>query len=244
MGIRDLEIHSLQRSEHALTRERFDNRGTASRYAEAKNARSTWKNRRELQCIAEALTGTPPGSRVLDLPTGTGRLLPMLLARGFQVLAADYSEHMLGEARAYCRLANCDAERDGRIEFARLDVMSTGLPDRSIDVTICNRLLHHYPSNGIRRRVLGELARITRERIIVSYFSNVAVSAVRFHFKQWLWHRVPTDRIPIWPEVMTRDAEFAGLTVQRVLPVRFGFSPQTYVLLQHAGDGTCPGSAS
>lgn len=220
-------------NEHVSTRERFDTEQVASRYAQGKNLRVTSKNRREMQCIEAALADIPSDSRVLDLPTGTGRLLPMLLGRGYRVLAGDYSEHMLNEARRHCEAVAPDALAAGdRIEFSKLDVMQTGLPDNAVDVVICNRLIHHYPTSELRRQALAELGRVASRRLIVSYFSNVALSAARFHLKNRLLNRKPNDRIPIWPSVMAADVRAAGLEVCRTLPVRFGLSPQTYLVLE------------
>ncbi len=220
------------KNEHVATRERFDTERVASRYAQGKNQRITWKNRLEMTRIEQALEDLPADSRVLDLPTGTGRLLPMLLGRGYRVLAGDYSEHMLGQARNHCGTVVPDWPAvSGRIEFEKLDVMATGLPDGAVDAVICNRLLHHYPTSELRRQALAELARICRGRIIVSYFSNLALSAARFHLKNFLLRRHPNDRVPIWPSTMAADVEAAGLNIARTLPVRYGFSPQTYLVL-------------
>jgi len=226
-------VDTTDKNEHVATRERFDTEQVASRYAQGKNQRVTAKNRLEMARIEAALAGVASGSRVLDLPTGTGRLLPMLLGRGYRVLAGDYSEHMLGQAKKHCETTVSDwASASGRIEFAKLDVMATGLPDGAMDAVICNRLLHHYPTSELRCRALTELARISSGPVIVSYFSNVAFSAARFHLKNFLLRRHPNDRVPIWPAVMADDVAAAGLTIRRTLPVRYGFSPQTYLVLE------------
>jgi len=102
-------------------------------------------------------------------------------------------------------------------------------------VTISNRLFHHYPTAELRRRALAELARVTNDRIIVSYFSNVALSALRFHAKNLLLNRKPNDRVPIWPAVFAADIAAVGLRVKAAFPVRYGLSPQTYLWLQKAG---------
>lgn len=220
---------------HVNTRERFDSASVASRYAAGKNIRVTRKNRQEMARIEAALEGIPAGASILDLPTGTGRLLSLLLGNGYEVLAADYSEHMLTQARRYCESLDLPAEQKDRVQFRKMDVMETGLPDSSVDVVICNRLLHHYPDRETRRQALAELARIARQRVIVSYFSNLSLSAARFHLKNRLLRRQPDDRIPIWPSVMHADVASVGLTVRRTLPVRFGLSPQTYLVLSLDG---------
>ncbi len=127
---------------HRNIRERFDQPTVASSYRSKKNHRQNAKNRRELKRIEEALLGVPQGSKVLDLPTGTGRLVPMLYAKGFDVVAADYSTHMLSQAKSYWSEFEGDqqAGEDRAVEFRQEDVMNTSFSDKSIDVTICNRL--------------------------------------------------------------------------------------------------------
>ena len=103
------------------TVQRFDNPQSAHKYAAsltgtpkheretgppmgcAISANGTPKHERETGCIMKLLAGLPAGANVLDLPCGTGRLLPLLVGAGFQVTAADSSGHMLDLARQHCR---------------------------------------------------------------------------------------------------------------------------------------------
>lgn len=214
-------------------RKRFDQPQVAAEYVKRKNQQNNSKNRREMQCIEAALNGLSENSLVLDLPTGTGRLLPMLLKRGFRVIAADYSEHMLKQAKKYYTsgeysLSACELNR---VEFIQMDIMETKMPDLHFDACICNRLFHHYPTSEIRQKALRELVRVTKERIIVSYFSNVALSSARFHLKNYLRNKKPNDRVPIWPSVMLADAAATGLKIEKSFPIRYGLSPQTYLKL-------------
>ena len=220
---------------HRATVRRFDDPGVAARYAHRKN-RPTRRNLRELTCILDALTGVPAGARVLDLPCGTGRLIVPLRRRGWRLVAADYSEHMLAEAECRARADADTGDGEAGVEFRRVDVLDTGFESGAFDAVICNRLLHHYPEASLRRRALGELSRICRGPVVVSYFSNVSLSAMRFHLSHWLLRRPKIDRVPIWPEQMRRDAAEAGLRWVSTHPVRFGLSPQTYVHLEAPGN--------
>ena len=83
------------------TRSRFNDTIVAESYVLRKNHLETSKNRREMACIIQALEGVPAGAKVLDLPCGSGRLENMLLERGYEVVAADYSDPMLEVNRKY-----------------------------------------------------------------------------------------------------------------------------------------------
>ncbi|MFV2091133.1 MAG: class I SAM-dependent methyltransferase, partial [Pseudomonadales bacterium] len=93
-------------------RKRFDHEKVAENYLRRKHVRDTPKNRRELACIRRAIASIPEGVTVLDLPTGTGRLIPMLLEHGVRVIAADYSEHMLSAAESYFKTGEHALSRD------------------------------------------------------------------------------------------------------------------------------------
>jgi 2-polyprenyl-3-methyl-5-hydroxy-6-metoxy-1,4-benzoquinol methylase len=217
------------------TRERFNDERVARSYVHKKNVRDSSKNRREMACIVQALEGVAAGSRVLDLPCGTGRLESMLLDKGFEVVAADYSLPMIEAARDYyAETLLKDPARSARLSFVQQDVMNTTFDDDWFDAVICNRLIHHYPEPETRRRVLTELARICRGPLVVSYYDNFALSALKFRMRKRIRGVVPVDRIPISRAVFQADYQACGLRCTRTLPVRYGVSPQTYLVLEQA----------
>ncbi len=215
------------------TRDRFDQDEVAQSYVLRKNNLDTYKNRREMSCIENALSGLPKGSKVLDLPCGSGRLELMLLNKGFDVTAADYSKPMLNTTAEYHHeLLNNHPEKASRLTIDHQDILNTDYEDNSFDAVICNRLLHHYPEPDVRQKVLSELSRITKDRIIVSFFSNFSISALKFHLGKKLRGITPCDRIPIWFSTFKKDIEVSGLRIDGCYPVNYGFSPQTYLVLK------------
>jgi SAM-dependent methyltransferase len=218
-------------SSYRDTRRRFDDRAIASAYVSKKNV-STRKNRLEMQCIEQALEGLDSNSLVLDLPCGSGRLEPMFLQKGFHVVAADFSRPMLDVAKQYVEtIPESSRSASPALFFSQQDILNTGFKDDTFDAVVCNRLFHHYPEPDLRRAVLRELKRICKGRIIVSYYSNFALSALRFHLSARLRRETPLDRVPIWHSVFEADIESAGLRCEKQFPVRFGVSPQTYLRL-------------
>lgn len=51
------------------------------------------------------------------------------------------------------------------------DLLALPFADRSFDVVVCCRLLHHLDDRALEL-VLGELSRVTRRLLIVSYWSG------------------------------------------------------------------------
>ncbi len=82
---------------HQLARERFSRKSLADKYPTEYG--KGWRDRREKACIEMCLDSIPSGSRVLDLPCGTGRMTRILVSRGYQVTGADVSEAMLEHSR-------------------------------------------------------------------------------------------------------------------------------------------------
>ncbi len=215
-------------------RTRFATPEAAARYSTA--LEGTRRHRRETACIRRGLRAVPPGAAVLDLPCGTGRLLPFLTELGYRVTAADSSPHMAAHAR----------KRDGRTAYAGVVVASvfdTGFRDDAFDAVVCNRLFHHFREPETRQRALKELGRICSGTIVVSFFCNRALDAWRF-YKNALRRKKATDRIPIPFHVFAGDIACAGLEIVEQIATWPGVSPQCYLALRKTDTASpAPGRA-
>jgi ArsR family transcriptional regulator len=109
---------------------------------------------REVEAALLSLVTPDHGGSLLDIGTGTGRVLELLAPRVEQALGIDASKSMLALARA--RLAGPDfahcAVRLG-------DMYRLPLPDRSYDIVVLQMVLHHAEDPGM---VLAEAARVLR----------------------------------------------------------------------------------
>jgi SAM-dependent methyltransferase len=88
--------------------------------------------KRDEQVIG-SMIGQGPG-RALDMPCGSGRFLSLLKERGFAPTAADYSLHMLEEAR----------KRHNDVNFLQADIFNPPFAADSFDLVLISRLLFHY----------------------------------------------------------------------------------------------------
>lgn len=212
---------------------RFDVAAVAAKYPAS--YRNSWRDRREAGCIRQFLAALPAGSRVLDLPCGTGRLTPLLAERGLQIVGADSSPHMAGLADENWK--RWKAGHPGTAATATFEVREggrTGYSDGAFDAIVCNRLFHHFREPDVRIAVLREFRRICRGRMLVSFFNAFAVDAIRFKLKHFLRGTTPTDRIPIPMETFARDITAAGLKIVGTSFVVWGISPMCYVELTDA----------
>ena len=188
------------------------------------------------------LLADQPGGRLLDPATGTGSLIPNLLALGYAVEAGDLDPSAYTLASPPCRPLDL-AER---LPYA----------DASFDVIVCLETLEHLPSP---RHALGEFARILRPggRLVVS---TPNVQSLLSRIKFFLWGTLdffdtlrPGEPAPFWLgkghisplhfPVLQHALREAGLSVETIatnrpalesVGARFGARPALRLLTSAA----------
>ena len=209
---------------------RFSEPRIASQYPSQYHPRH-WHDRREKRCIQKALRVIPPGSHILDLPCGTGRLTQLLISQGFRVTGADVSKAMLARARMKrSTIHRIAVTAFPGVDFEDHDIMRTGYPDDHFDAVICNRLFHHFTEPTTRLRALTELRRICRGPVIISFFNTFALDAVYRRFCDLIRGRTPRDRIPIPYKTFHTELRLSGFRVLEKIALRWGISPHWYVV--------------
>jgi len=96
-----------------------------------------------------------PGYCVLDVGTGTGVLLPFLIAELHgegRIIALDLSAKMLARARA--------KNSAPVVDFVQADVVATPLADACVDIAVCNGVFPHFSD---KVKALNEIARILKD---------------------------------------------------------------------------------
>lgn len=113
----------------------------------------------------ECLAGLPDGSAVLDVGGGHAQLAPPLVAAGYQVIVVG------SDASCGARLAPLtDA---GRCRFEVADLLALPYGDQSFEAVVCYRMLAHSVD---WRRLVGELCRVARHRVVVDYPARRSVN--------------------------------------------------------------------
>lgn len=144
--------------------------------------RDQGKHLAEMALVKKAFRHVPQG-RVLDVPSGGGRVSLWLAKHGYTVTAADLSESMLEIVRE-----NVAAEQLS-IEVHHQDVEHLKYESKSFDAVISFRLFHHFPNPEIRARTVAELCRVARRYVLVSYFSPWAVTSVKRRLQKQFFGR-------------------------------------------------------
>jgi 2-polyprenyl-3-methyl-5-hydroxy-6-metoxy-1,4-benzoquinol methylase len=217
-------------SSHKLALERFSRKSKAAKYPSEYSNR--WRDRREKACIEECLRSIPAGSRVLDLPCGTGRLTRLLVSRGYRVTAADAAEAMLARAREnYRTYQQQQGDRAPNVPFEVRDVLATGFDTDQFDGITCIRLLHHFDDVETRRRALQELRRICRGPIVVSFLNSFALDRFSSWIKLRLQGRTKLSQFPIPFRTFAADVASAGLKIDKKIAAHWGISSRWFLVL-------------
>jgi len=215
---------------HRIARERFGRKSFAEKYPSQYSNR--WRDRREKACIVKCLEAIRPGSRVLDLPCGTGRLTRLLVSRGYEVTGADSSEAMLGHAREnYSAFRREQGAQTPYVQFEVRDVLSTGYNTDQFDAVTCIRLFHHFSEAETRRRALRELRRICRGPIIVTFLNSFALDRYSAWLKDRMKGRKRTTQLPIPFKTFAADIESAGLQIDKKMAAHWGISSRWFLVL-------------
>jgi SAM-dependent methyltransferase len=178
---------------------------------------------REARAIHELIARCSPARPArpwLDVPSGAGRLSPLLPG---PVVLVDRDLSMVraapGEHRRVCASIH-------RLPFA----------EGSFSGALCMRLLHHIGSSEERRRILRELHRVTDGPVVVSFFHSLSVQHGRRVLGRLLGRR-HTGRCAVTWRVFRRDIEAAGFTPVATRPLARFVSEQWLVLLAPKAGG-------
>jgi len=106
------------------------------------------KHRRDVALVLRLLARAGATGPVLDLPTGTGRLLPELGAAGFAVVGADVSRAMLSHRPA------------GTGPVVQASAAALPFRDASFAAVVSLRFLFHVEAGAEREAMLREMGRV------------------------------------------------------------------------------------
>jgi ubiquinone/menaquinone biosynthesis C-methylase UbiE len=164
--------------------------------------------------------GIEPGYYVLDIGSGTGVLLPFLIAElgdEGKIVALDFSAEMLCQAQA--------KNFPPIVSFAQADVLAIPLADNSVNLAICNSVFPHFND---KVKALREIARVLKNngRLVICHTMSRAMIN---QLHQSVGGVIANDLLP--PEFQLR-----GLIKQAGFKVsHFEDSPERYLVIAEKG---------
>lgn len=158
----------MNESSRSLSRPGYDTAERAAKYLR----RSPRRNRLESDLLNNLLNEIPLSRKgrvlnALDVPAGTGRMAQILRDNGFLTCEADLSREML-------MAGSGNGHQAGSLVVSDL-AASLPFTDRSFDLVLCWRFLHHLQSLEHVQAVISEAARVARQCLVVSFFHPISL---------------------------------------------------------------------
>ena len=100
--------------------------------------RSLYVSESAVEAAIDRAAGPGPFGRVVDLGTGSGRMLALLGQRARTAVGLDLSQQMLNIARRNVSQAGLD-----KVELRHGDIFATRLPGQSADLVVVHQVLHY-----------------------------------------------------------------------------------------------------
>ncbi|ADL01627.1 ArsR/SmtB family transcription factor [Brevundimonas subvibrioides] len=100
--------------------------------------RSLYVSESAVESAIARAAGPGPFDRVVDLGTGSGRMLTLLGSKARMSIGLDLSQNMLNIARANVVKAGLD-----KVELRHGDIFATRLPNQSADLVLVHQVLHY-----------------------------------------------------------------------------------------------------
>jgi len=183
-------------------------------------------DRIQQQIVADQVSQLASGSTVLDVPSGNGRMTQLLNRDDLNVIAMDFDHQML-KAMDRRRI-------DGRSSFrVRGDVIHLPLPDKSVDLVINMRLMHHIADPAMQVRMYRQMRRVVRGPIVTSFWTT--------HCWRYVRKRVLGKRIrghPVTPDHFRSVCRQAGLAIERIIYMRRWYEDECVVICRPAQEAT------
>lgn len=176
--------------------------------------RSLYVRESEIEAAILRITGEGPFERVVDLGTGSGRMLTLLAGKARMSIGLDLSQNMLNIARSNVARAGLE-----KVELRHGDIFATRLPDQSADLVLVHQVLHYLADPAA---AVAEASRIVMPggRLLIVDFAPHNLERLRDEhqhrrlgfaeqeMRDWL---SAAGLTPAAPVVMPPDTE--GLTV-------------------------------
>lgn len=177
----------------------------------------------ERHIVTRVLGRLAPGATVADVPCGNGRMSRIVHGQACRLIALDLNPAML---------ASMTVRGDAGLLRRRAcaDVLRLPLADRSVDLLINMRLLHHIAERPLRLAMLGELARVTRQWLITSFWTT--------HSWRYLRRRAlgkPIRGFPISPRELHALCADSDLEIESLIPARRLYEEQVVAVCKRRG---------
>ncbi|TAJ15965.1 MAG: class I SAM-dependent methyltransferase [Planctomycetota bacterium] len=161
---------------------------------------------------------------VLDVGSGTGRLSAGIRALGARWTGVDAAREMLAAAAR-------DADAGAGTRLVCGDLALLPFADRSFDVVVCCRVLHHLHDERQLELAARELLRVARTAVVLSFWDRASWPALRTRLG-WKRAEGPLGRVSRSRASIARAFALAGGRVARYRARPRWLDQQTFALVK------------
>jgi hypothetical protein len=178
--------------------------------------------RRELALLRRLLASQGRTRRLLNLPSGGGRVSRPL---------AEWTDLLVEADIAVGQLLYGAGRREWTTPEVRMTASAFHIPlrDRAVDGVACIRLCHHLPTPAERERLLAELFRVAEQFVVVTFFDFRSVKNVLRRARRPLDGKPPKNTMRI--RDVRRLAAASGFSLRTAPHLSFFGSGHRYALL-------------
>jgi SAM-dependent methyltransferase/uncharacterized protein YbaR (Trm112 family) len=182
---------------------------------------------RERRLIRRFLKPLGRSKAILEIPCGGGRLTLGFADLADVVIEADVAIGQVAYGRAHSRLPTPSV-------WMTASAFHIPLRDRSVDGAVCVRLSHHLPTSSERERLFGELLRVSRRFVIVTFFDRYSLKNLTYRLRHPF--RGGPPKLTMTRAEVAALARAGGAKLTRVAPLSRIGSGHRYALLLKGGD--------
>lgn len=179
------------------------------------------RTRRELYILRTLLGHIGRSERMLNLPSGGGRLSRPLSYTTRLLVEADISIAQIRHS-----LSHGLYDQTSTTAFVAASGFQLPFCDMAFDVTVCARLLHHFSVPADHQRLVDELCRVSRRFVILSFNDSHSVKAILRRL------RGKSASMTLTRQAVVALARAAGFCWRKAMTVSPLGSRHTYVLLE------------
>jgi SAM-dependent methyltransferase/uncharacterized protein YbaR (Trm112 family) len=225
----DWSVAGAPQTSEAYARQ-YEDAGEAAKYNAMYGGRAAKRatTRRESRLIRQHLASQPACETILDLPCGGGRLSPAIAAAAPDALIIE-ADIGLGQVR----YARDHGLGDGRQAFITASGFHVPVRDDGVDAVVCVRLFHHLPAAAEQERLLGELLRVARRFVILTFFDYYSVKNTLRRARSRFNGKPP--KITMKPEWLRDQARARGAELIAMPHLFWLSSGHRYALLHKRG---------
>ncbi|MCI0531982.1 MAG: class I SAM-dependent methyltransferase [candidate division Zixibacteria bacterium] len=165
----------------------------------------------EKNAIGKLLAGIAPGSLVLDVACGTGRITSFLWDKQMQAWGADISREMMEVAQKKLISENKHAR------FFQAEAETLPFETGTFAAVTAIKLLGHVPPDS-RVRILKELGRVCRGSIIVAYYFSSPPHNLKRSLRKFVT-KTNSPWFPVTSSEVEEEVRRAGLRIEEIVAV-------------------------